>query len=225
VKVFAIIPAAGSGRRFGAIKQFQELAGKPVLLHTLEAFEACSAIEGMILAVPATDIPFVRSLTQNHSLKKVIHIIEGGKERQDSVKKAFDYTPPCDVIAIHDGVRPLITQELIERVVKAAGEFGAAIPGLPAKETTKRVTPDLFVSETLDRSSLWCIQTPQAFSYNLFRQAVEKAQKETFVGTDESMLVERLGAKVKIIEGDSYNIKVTTPEDLKIAESLLKLRQ
>lgn len=222
MKAFAVIPAAGLGKRFGARKQFLELSGKPVLMHTLSAFERCPAISGVCVAVPQEEIPSVQDMIRQHGLKKVIKTIVGGRERQDSVRLGFQALPPCDIVIIHDGVRPLVTAEVIERTIRGAHEFGGCVAALPVKETMKRVKPDGTVVETIDRSDLWSIQTPQAFRYEIFRRAVEKSVAENFLGTDEAMLVERLGEKVKVVEGSPYNIKVTLPEDLKIAEGFLK---
>jgi 2-C-methyl-D-erythritol 4-phosphate cytidylyltransferase len=220
---YAIIPAAGQGRRFGSAKQFQLLAGKPLFLHAVETFESSPLIAGICLPVPETDIESVKAWIEKGSLKKILKIVPGGKERQDSVRKGFEAIPPCDLIIVHDGVRPLVTRELIEKTIRGAQECGSCVVGLPLKETTKRVNPEMFIRETVDRTTLWGIQTPQAFRYEIFQKALEKAQADRFLGTDEAMLVERIGVKIKVIEGSPYNIKITTPEDLRIAESLLSL--
>lgn len=218
---YAIIPAAGSGKRFGGAKQFQLLAGKPLFLHAVETFESSSLITGICLPVPEADIESVREWIEKISLKKILKIVPGGQERQDSVKKGFEAIPSSDLIIVHDGVRPLVTRELIEKTIQGAQEFGGCVVGLPLKETTKRVDPETFVTETVDRTTLWSIQTPQAFRYEIFKKALQKAEADHFLGTDEAMLVERIGLKVKVIEGSPYNIKITTPEDLRIAESIL----
>jgi 2-C-methyl-D-erythritol 4-phosphate cytidylyltransferase len=220
--VFAIIPAAGLGKRFGAQKQFLELAGKPLLIQTLSAFEKTVGIHGVCVVVPESEISSVRKMVADHALRKVSFIVAGGKERQDSVRLGFQTLPVCDVVVVHDGVRPLVTSELIQKMIDAASAFGAAIAALPVKETTKRGDAENFVTDTVDRSSLWSVQTPQAFRYDVFKKAVEKSLQENFLGTDESMLVERAGGKVKMVEGSPYNIKVTLPEDLKIAEMYLR---
>ncbi|MBI3541026.1 MAG: 2-C-methyl-D-erythritol 4-phosphate cytidylyltransferase [Deltaproteobacteria bacterium] len=223
MKTYAIIPAAGSGRRFGATKQFQLLKGKPVLLHTLEVFEKSPLMSGICVLVPEAHQGEIQELVRQHGLRKTSLVLSGGKERQDSVKKGFEAIPSCDLVIVHDGVRPFVTPEMIETVIRTASDVGACITGLPVKETTKRVDPQNFVKETIDRAPLWNIQTPQAFRYPLFQKALKKASEDGFLGTDEAMLVERIGAPIKVIPGSPYNMKITTPEDLKIAEVILDL--
>lgn len=224
MRATAIIPAAGLGKRFGAKKQFLDLSGRPLLVHTLSAFEHAPSVTDVCVAVPEEEIAAVQGMIRPYNLKKVVKVVTGGKERQDSVRLGFEAAPLSDIVIVHDGVRPLVTPEIIERTIQGAQEFGGCIAALPVKETTKRVGPDSFIIETVDRNPLWSIQTPQAFRWDLFRRAVEKSVKDGFLGTDEAMLVERLGEKVKVVEGSPYNIKVTTPEDLKIAEAFLKMR-
>ncbi len=221
-KTYVIIPAAGQGRRFGALKQFQLLEKKPLLLYALEVFEGSPLIEGIHLMVPETELESTRGLVRENSLKKV-KILVGGRERQDSVRRGFESLPPCDLVMVHDGARPFITADIVQKSVETAKELGACIVGIPVRDTTKRADTDHCVKETLDRSILWSIQTPQTFRYDIFQKAIQKAEADQFLGTDESMLVERLGVSVRIIEGSPYNLKVTTPEDLKIAEVLLSV--
>ncbi len=224
MKAAAVIPAAGLGKRFGAQKQFLELAGKPLLIHTLQAFEESASVSAVCIAAPEAEIPAVREMIARFPIKKVWAIVAGGKERQDSVRLGFEALPPCDIVVVHDGVRPLVTSEIIERTIQGAEKTGGCVAALPVKETTKRVGADRLIVETVDRESLWSIQTPQAFRASIFRRAVEKSVQDRFLGTDESMLVERLGEKVQVVEGSPYNIKVTVPEDFKIAEAYLKMR-
>ena len=225
MKTHVIIPAAGQGRRFGSIKQLEMLEGKPLLFHTLEAFEVCRAVSGIILAVPESEMEGIRVLVEKSGLKKILKILSGGKERQGSVGKSFQWIPPCDVVLVHDGVRPFVTSQMIEGVIAAAQDYGACVVGLPVRETMKEVGADRNVVRTVDRSRLWSVQTPQAFRYDIFKTALAKAEVDGFSGTDEAMLVERMGLKVKMIEGSPDNIKITLPEDFKIAEALLKLRR
>jgi 2-C-methyl-D-erythritol 4-phosphate cytidylyltransferase len=224
MKAFAVIPAAGLGKRFGAQKQFLELAGKPVLAHTLQAFEETPAIAGICIAAPEAEIPAVREMAAKFHINKVCAVVAGGQERQDSVRLGFSALPSCDIVVVHDGVRPLVTRGIIERTIEVAERTGACVAATPVKETTKRADGEGFILETVDRSDLWSIQTPQAFRYEVFRQAVEQSARDGFLGTDEAMLVERIGGKVKVVTGSPYNIKITTPEDLAIAEAFLKLR-
>ena len=224
MKAIAIIPAAGLGKRFGAEKQFLELSGRPVLVHTLQAFEDAPSVASVCVAVPKAEIDSVKKLSEKYRLKKVARVVAGGRERQDSVRLGFEAAGVCDIVLVHDGVRPLVTPEIIEKTVAGAAKFGGCVAALPMKETTKRVANDGVILETVDRGSLWSIQTPQAFRYEIFRRAVEKSVTDGFLGTDEAMLVERLGEKVQVVEGSPYNIKVTVPEDLKIAEAYLRMR-
>lgn len=220
----AVIPAAGLGKRFGAQKQFLTLAGKPVLIHTLLAFEAAPSVAAVCVAVPEAEIEPVRQLIADYGLKKARQVVAGGKERQDSVRLGFLATEGGDVVLVHDGVRPLVTPDIIEKTIAGAWECGGCVAALPAKETTKKVGADGVILETIDRSQLWNIQTPQAFRRDIFRRAVEQSVKDNFLGTDEAMLVERIGEQVKVVTSSPYNIKITTPEDLAIAEAFLKLR-
>ena len=217
-KIWAIVPAGGEGTRFGKKKQFERLWGQPILLHTLEKFTHLLGLEGVVVAVPENDIPLTRELLL--PLPKKIKIVAGGRERQDSVYQAFLTLPPCEIVVVHDAVRPLVRRETIEKVIQTAGEVGACIVGTRVKETTKRVDTTGRVLETVARDSLWSIQTPQAFQYSLLKRAFQKAVADRFTGTDEAMLVERLGAPVQVIEGDSTNIKITTPGDLVLAEAM-----
>lgn len=223
--VYAIIPAAGSGQRFGGRKQFQLLGGKPLFLYATETFLSSPLITGLCLTVPEDDIDSVKALTKGLSNKEIL-VVAGGRERQDSVRNGLEALPPCDIVVVHDGVRPFVTTEVIERTIKGITDsgFGGCVAGLPVKETTKRVDPDGIVRETIDRNGLWSIQTPQTFRREIFQKAVQKSKEDRFLGTDEAMLVERIGERVKMVLGTPYNIKVTTPEDLKIAEAFLKLR-
>ena len=224
--MYAIIPAAGQGLRFGGpiSKQFQSLKGRPLLLYTLEVFEQTTEVEGVCVVVPAPEVKSTSELLKKSGLKKIRRVVSGGATRQDSVRLGFDEIPHCDFVAIHDGVRPLVSVELILRTLQGAQQSGAAICALPVKETIKRVDEQKRVLETVDHRSLWSIQTPQIFRYELFQQAFKQAVQENFYGTDEAMLVERLGVPVSVVEGDPMNLKVTTPEDWVVAERYLERR-
>lgn len=224
--MYAIIPAAGQGLRFGGpvSKQFQSLKGRPLLLYTLEVFEKTPEVEGICVVVPAPEVKSTDELLKQSSLKKITRVVPGGATRQDSVRLGFDEIPPCDFVAIHDGVRPLVSVPLILRTLQGAQKSGAAICALPVKETIKKVDEQKRVLETVDRRPLWSIQTPQIFRYELFQEALRQAAQENFYGTDESMLVERLGIPVAVVEGDPMNLKVTTPEDWVVAERYLERR-
>ncbi len=226
MKTVAIIPAGGAGRRInaGTAKQYLLLDELPVLVQCLKVFEQTAVIDEIILAVPASDIKFVREeLIEKNDLKKVAKIIAGGAERQDSVQNALvALTDECDIILVHDGVRPFVTQDMINRVAEAAREFQAAALGVLSKDTIKETQADDYVVKTLPRQNLWLVQTPQAFQSAVLRKAYEAAYRNKFYGTDDASLVERIGVRVKMVAGSYENIKITTPEDLIIAEALLK---
>jgi 2-C-methyl-D-erythritol 4-phosphate cytidylyltransferase len=220
-----IIPAAGQGTRMGAGKNklLLELNGIPVLIHTLRVFEEDENCKGMILAVHHQDEMEFRALLEKYNIDKVLNFVPGGQDRQHSIYNALKTVNSNDIILVHDGARPFIQKEQIDRLTETAIEKDAAIMGVPAKDTMKRVQGGVVV-ETVERSSLWAVQTPQAFRMSVLRQAYEKAESENFVGTDDASLVERLGHPVSIVEGDYDNIKLTTPEDLFFAEAILKKR-
>jgi 2-C-methyl-D-erythritol 4-phosphate cytidylyltransferase len=226
MRTVAIIPAGGAGRRMGggAPKQFLPLAGIPVLVYTLRAFQHSSFIDEIYLAVPERDIPAVRKgIVEGHGLSKISLVLAGGAERQDSVRNALMHVrDDHDIVLIHDGVRPFVTGELIRRAVTAAAEYGAAAVGLPVRDTVKAVGDAGVVVKTVDREELWLAQTPQAFRRALIFAAYEKAAQEGFSGTDDASLVERAGVSVRMIPGDHDNIKVTTPEDLALGEIIIR---
>ncbi len=221
-----IIPAAGQGKRMGAgyNKLLLKLGGIPILIHTLKVFENDRECKGIILSISPTDeVPF-RKLISDYQIKKVTSIVYGGKERQDSVYNGLKVAEPEGIILVHDAARPFIRTELIHRSVRAAEEHGAAIVAVPVKDTIKKVE-DHVVSETIERSGLWAVQTPQAFRVSLLRRAFQKAVQDRFTGTDDASLVERLNWPVAIVEGDYDNIKLTTSEDMYFAEAILKKKQ
>ncbi len=204
-------------------KQYLSLAGKPVLVRTLEILEACPGVHGLLVVVPSQDVASVRTgVLAPWSLKKVAGVVPGGKERQDSVRAGINaLDPDVDIVIVHDAVRPLITVELVERCIRAAAECGAATVGVPAKDTVKEVAPDGRVLRTCNRSAMWLTQTPQAFRRDILERAHREALRDGIRATDDTSLVERLGIAVRMIPGDYRNIKITTPEDLVIAEALL----
>lgn len=221
--VIAIILAAGKGLRMGGDipKQFLDLAGRPVLAHTLTAFDNSPSIDSLVIV--ATDESYIRDqVLTSWPMKKPIHFALGGKERQHSVWNALKTIDNCDIVVIHDGVRPLITTEVIEESISAARLCGASAVGMPCKDTIKVVDDKGFSLRTPDRSRLWTIQTPQTFQLSLLKEAHEKAMEDGFLGTDDSSLVERMGHPVKLIQGGYYNIKITTPEDLELAAGYMR---
>jgi len=218
-RVSAIIVAAGKGARFGSPKQLSMLKGKSVLDWTLEKFESHEAVDEIILVLR-------KEQEKRGSLahyKKITAVVEGGEERQDSVLNGFKMINPkkAGIVLVHDGVRPLVSKDLITRVIEVAFKKGAVIPALPLEDTVKEVTGKQ-VLRTLERQELFKIQTPQGFSYSILKKALDKAQAEGYYGTDEAVLVERIGEKVAVVPGDPRNIKITVPEDLKIVEAYLE---
>jgi 2-C-methyl-D-erythritol 4-phosphate cytidylyltransferase len=226
-KAVALVPAAGSGTRMGGRqpKQYLVLGGAPLLVHTLRALARCPSIEGAVVAVPEDRIDATQSLLRRFRVARVLAVVAGGEERQDSVQLGLEaVSPEAAWVVVHDAVRPMITPDLVERVLAAARIPGAATCGWPVRETVKLVK-DSFVDKTLPRDGLWLTQTPQAFRRELLREAHDKAAREGFRGTDDAMLVERLGGRVAMVEGLAQNIKITTKEDLKTVRTLLGSRR
>ncbi|KIY22305.1 MULTISPECIES: 2-C-methyl-D-erythritol 4-phosphate cytidylyltransferase [Mesobacillus] len=219
-----IIPAAGLGKRMGAgiNKLLLTLDAIPILIHTLKVFEADPRCSDIILAAHPDDEQAFKSLLKEHGIQKVSSLVTGGKERQDSVYNGLMALNNLDeIVLVHDGARPFIEIETIHKLVDAANKDGAAIVAVPVKDTIKKAT-DNQVIETIERSSLWSVQTPQAFRSSVLLEAHNKAAREQFIGTDESSLVERIPHPVSIIEGNYDNIKLTTPVDLYFAEAILR---
>lgn len=224
MRTVAIIVAAGKGTRIDnkVLKQFIEIAGKPVVVHTLGKFELCSSVDEMLLVVPEDYLSYSMEMVNKFNFKKINKIIPGGEKRQDSVYKGLLAIPHnTKIVMIHDGVRALVKVSRIVESIKLCRECSAVILAVPVKETVKRVE-DFSVITTFDRERLWSVQTPQTFDYKLILDAYKKAKEDEFVGTDSSSLVERLGIEVKVIEGDYDNIKITTKEDLLFAQEILK---
>lgn len=205
----------------GKNKLLIELNEVPVLIHTLLVFEKDEKCDGIILAIHPQDEAEFTSLLKEYMITKVKGLVYGGKERQHSIYHALKTVKSDGIILVHDGARPFIKKEFIHRLAEAAESKGAAIIGVPSKDTMKKVH-DSIVAETVERSSLWVVQTPQAFRMPILLKAYEQAEKDQFVGTDDSSLVERLAVPVTVVEGDYDNIKLTTPEDLFFAEAILK---
>ncbi|WP_069651019.1 2-C-methyl-D-erythritol 4-phosphate cytidylyltransferase [Caloranaerobacter ferrireducens] len=223
--ISVIVPAAGMGKRMNSKinKQFIKIKDVPVLARTLIQFNNCDYIDEIIVVTRYDEIDFCKKeVIEKYELYKVKNVIQGGRERQDSVYNGLKgVNKKSDIVLIHDGARPFIKREIIEENIKFALEYGACVTGVPVKDTIKKVDLNGEVVDTPNRKELWAIQTPQTFRYDLILKAYEKAQSDTFLGTDDSMLVERIGHKVKIVMGDYSNIKITTPEDLIIAEAIV----
>jgi len=222
MKVGAIIPAAGRGKRIGASvpKQFLEIQGRPLLHHTLTVFASCKLIDYVVLVMPRADVDEMGEDWLN-KYEIVREVVVGGEQRQDSVYNGFSSLEKgTDIVVVHDGVRPFTTPQMITATVEAAQQHGAAITAIPVSDTVKQAA-DGFVKQTVSRDGLWRVQTPQAFQCGLLQQAFKKAKKDSYYGTDEGSLVEYLGERVKIVPGSELNIKITRKEDLVLGESLL----
>lgn len=221
-----VLPAAGSGKRMKADKNklLLELADQPIFLHTLAVFERDEACTGIWLAVKQSEQAIIESYVQEAGFTKVKGYATGGKERQDSVRACLELIPACEVVLVHDAARPFIEPAVISDLVLAAYEKGAAIAAVPVKDTIKRAV-DGKVLETVAREQLWTIQTPQGFRYPLLLRAARQALADGFLGTDEAMLVERLGEPVHLVESTYENIKMTTPDDLVYGKAILEKRQ
>jgi len=218
-KLAVVIPAGGVGTRFGGRlpKQFIRLGRAPILTQTVAHFTRHPAIVAIIVAAPEIHVERTRRALAGVARRAPVTVVQGGGMRQDSVWLALQAVPAtADIVIVHDAVRPLITRGLIDAVVAAVAESGAAICALPITETVKRVRQEV-VEATLDRSELWAVQTPQAFRAALLREAHEKARRDGVIGTDDAMLVERLGHRVRVVRGLAENVKITTPEDLRRA--------
>ncbi len=214
--VAVVIPAGGIGRRMGGStpKQFLRLGARTILVLTVAHFTRHPAVGAVVVAAPAAYRARTERALRDVPGRARVRVVEGGAERQDSVWRGMRAVPDdAAIIVVHDAVRPFVTRALVDRVVAAARAGGAAICALPIAETVKRVRESL-VEATVDRSALWAVQTPQAFRAALLREAHEKARRDNFLGTDESMLVERLGHPVTVVAGLVENVKITTPADL-----------
>lgn len=227
-QVGVIVVAAGKGLRMGGQvpKQHLPLAGKPVLVHTLEAFQSMELVHSVVLVVGPGDEARSSEYISRYKLHKVNTVLTGGSERQASVYQGLlALDPEVEWVLVHDGVRPFVTREEASDCLEAARKHGAAVVAVPAKDTVKIVEPDGRIASTPDRSTVWSIQTPQAFRVRDLVAAHELAMQENFTGTDDAMLVERTGQPVYVVRGGYHNLKITTPEDLEWAEYRLKARE
>ena len=220
MSVCAVVPAGGTGTRMGGTvpKQFLELNGKPILYYTLKTLQDCGIISELILVVPEKE--YDNACTDWLGKPEIVtKVVVGGKKRQDSVYNGFcELSQKTEIVLVHDGVRPFLSHQMIQKSVDAAREYGAAITAIPVNDTIKRVDDSGLVSQTVDREGLWRVQTPQVFRYELLQEAFKKANSEKFYGTDEGTLIEHLGKPVKVVEGSEQNIKITRPEDLRLSE-------
>lgn len=240
MKVVAIIPAAGLGTRMAsapgargkkpvASKQFTELGGTPILIHTLRKFAASPEVSEIYVALRANEIAGFRARLEEEGkdVSSKVHLVEGGEHRQQSVANAMASISAAadDIVLVHDAVRPFVTGEIIHDVIGAAQKYGAAIAGMPAVDTVKQVerTSDgALITATLPRERVVMAQTPQGFGYEVLKKAFDEATADGFLGTDEASLVERSGHAVAVVMGSPTNIKITTPADMELAEFYLK---
>ncbi len=236
MRVFVILPAAGLGTRMApghathtAPKQFLELAGVPILIHTLRAFVAVPQVFSLVVAVRATEMERLSAQVKEHGFAERVRVVEGGDTRQESVSNAL-HALDChddDIVLVHDAVRPLIEPAVIRRTIEAVEKHDAAIVGLPALDTIKQVerTADgAIVTATIPREYIVQAQTPQGFRCGLLRRAFAEAESDGFTGTDEASVVERAGTDVFVVPGSASNLKITQPGDLELAEFYLKQR-
>jgi 2-C-methyl-D-erythritol 4-phosphate cytidylyltransferase len=241
MKVIVIIPAAGLGTRMAPVpakgskgrtpplKQFTELGGTPILIHTLRKFAAVHAVSEIWVALRGNEIHGFRERLESEAkdvLRKQVEIVEGGEHRQQSVGNALNAVTalPDDIVLVHDAVRPLVTAEIIQEVIDAAKKYGAAIAGLPAVDTIKQVertSEGALIKATIPRAGVVMAQTPQGFRYGLIKKVFDDAAADGFLATDESSLVERAGLDVAVVMGSPRNIKITTPGDMELAEFYL----
>lgn len=224
MKTYAVIAAAGSGSRMKneVNKQFLLLDGVPVLAYTLRAFDRAAAIDEVIVVTRPQDILIVSDLVREFGIQKATAILPGGETRQESVRRGLASVGKDDLVLIHDGARPLVSPGLIDRIADALHTAEAVAPGVPVKDTIKEVGADGRIAKTLDRASLVQIQTPQGFRSGLLHAAHAQALRDGVAATDDCTLLEALGVAVTVIPGEYTNIKITTPEDLAVAEGLLR---
>jgi len=213
MKVSAIIPAAGSGERFGEEKQFKLFSGRPLIFHTLKLFLKSDYIDEIIVAVPSANVDSTHRDVLSMSAGKPVKVVAGGTRRQDSVKNGIDVSDSYStLVCIHDAARPFVTEDLIQRSISACEFADGAVVGIPSKDTVK-FSENGLVKETLDREKIWLAQTPQCFHKNKLIQALYHAEKENLTGTDESVLMEAMGFSIKLVDGDLNNFKITTKDD------------
>lgn len=222
-RVFAVVAAAGRSTRMGgADKQLLPLSGIPVLIRSLYALEQVPQVEGIVVVAPPDGVERFREAVSEWNLEKITAVVPGGVNRQQSVLFGLLAVPfGCEVVIVHDGARPLVTEKEIVELIMAAVDFGAATLAVPVKDTVKEAGDQGFVVKTPDRSNLWLTQTPQGFSFSLLKEAYSRAGERGVLYTDDASLVEACGIRVKIVGGSYRNIKITTAEDVLVAEALL----
>lgn len=224
-KNYALIVAGGKGKRVGRdiSKQFICINNKPIIWYTIKAFESCEHIDGIVVVISKDDMDyFNENVLEVYDFKKILAVVEGGAERQDSVYNGLLMMKDCDIVLIHDGARPFVSEKIINEGIEYAKSYGAAACGVMPKDTIKVKGSDDFSKETLQRDTLFAVQTPQCFEYNSIKKAHEFIRKENLMVTDDTMVIEKLGKRVYLYKGSYTNIKVTTPEDIEVAEIISK---
>ncbi len=225
MRTLAIVLAGGVGKRMGSStnKQFLLLDNKPIIVHTLQVFQECRPVDGIYLVVNHKDLPVIQEeILEQYHFNKILKLVIGGRLRQDSVRNGLEaIDEACDIVTIHDAARPFVSPSFVEKSIFLMEMFDAIIPAIPARDTIKAISKEGFVMKTLERDTLWQIQTPQTFKYDLIVKAYREGMAKKLCGYDDSTFIEYLGKKVKVMEGSPYNIKITTPEDLVIAKGLL----
>jgi 2-C-methyl-D-erythritol 4-phosphate cytidylyltransferase len=220
MKVYAIIPSGGLGKRINnpLPKQYLKFHGKELIAYTLDVFQKCSLIDGIIVPAQKDFFSFLNDIKEKYSITKLTKFVEGGSERQHSVFNALKSIPAKydDIIAVHDAVRPLLPHKVLVNAIETAKESGSAVVALKAKDTL--IKGNYIIDSYIDREEIYYAQTPQIFRYSILLEAMKKAEEEKFIGTDESMLVHRCGYEIKIVEGSSLNFKITNQDDIKLFE-------
>ena len=214
-KTGAIIVGAGSSQRMGRDKVFMPLGGKPLFAWAVDICQSCKLVDQIVIVLNETKLDLGRGLAKDRRWSKVVEICSGGRRRQDSVRQGLNELEDCDWVIIHDGARPFLTADLIRDGLEAAQATGAAVAAVPIKDTVKLGGSDMMVSSTLNRQELWAVQTPQIFRFDIIAEAHEQVKEDV---TDDASMVEHTGHKVKLYMGSYNNIKITTPEDLALAE-------
>lgn len=222
MKVAVIITAGGKGERFGGEmpKQFINLKGKPIIIHTIEQFSKIPTVEAIVIPVHSEWFTYTKELIAKYYLPKVKDVVVGGKERQDSIYNALQSNAleDIDIIMVHDSVRPFVEEKIINKIIELTEDYGAVIAGTSPKDPVKEINPKGEIQRTIQRNKVSISQTPQSFWKEIITNAYQKAREVNYIGSDSSQLVEFLGYKVLTVEGSEYNIKITTQFDLKLAE-------
>lgn len=228
LRVGVVVAAAGESRRMGGgiKKQYLFICDKPVLAHTLAAINSSDLVDEIIIAAGEDEMEYCRkNIIEAYEINKVSGVVKGGKERQQSVFQGLlSFEGKCGIAVIHDGARPFVTAAILDESIREAYEYGAAACAVPVKDTIKVADKDGWIVDTPDRSHLYAVQTPQTFKFDLIFEAHKKARNEGYTGTDDTVLVERMGTRVKIFDGSYENMKITTPEDIYMAEAMFRCR-